>query len=84
MVVVIEIQRRRTSIFLMPMTKSQRLNALLDHLSVDEFREAPFGVGLKTALEARDRELIEIVFVFEGRTAAFFRLTKAGMAFRYH
>ena len=58
----------------MGMQKSQRLKLLLEHLVVDEFRAAPTGVGLKTAIEARNRGLVEILI--EGREPVY-RLTEA-------
>jgi hypothetical protein len=63
----------------MSLSQKERLKALLDHLAVDELRDTPPGVGLKTVIEARDLGLIEIVK--QGRTLVFC-LTKAGQAAR--
>lgn len=64
---------------IMYLNRTQRLEVLLNYLTATELRGAPTGVGLRTALEARDLGLVEIVM--KGRVAAF-RLTEAGKAAR--
>lgn len=64
---------------IMYLNRTQRLEVLLNHLTATELRGAPTGVGLRTALEARDLGFVEIVM--KGRVAAY-RLTKAGTAAR--
>lgn len=59
--------------------KSTRLSTLLSHLAADEYRVAPLGVGLKTALEGRELGLIEINL--DGRKPLY-RLTEVGLAYR--
>lgn len=61
------------------MNHTERLGLLLRHLVEDQFRSAPTGVGLKTAINARENGLVEIDF--QGRNA-FYRLTEAGAKVR--
>jgi len=59
----------------MSLGPAARLQKLIDHLATDRFLGFPDGVGLKTAIQARDLGLVE----FSGATGKWsFRLTKRG------
>ncbi|KQS74513.1 hypothetical protein [Rhizobium sp. Leaf383] len=64
----------------MRVPKTDRQKKLLAALATYELRKAPKGVGLKTAIVARDLGLVEIEM--DGRIPSY-RLTKAGRTERF-
>lgn len=59
----------------MSLGRAARLLKLIDHLDTGRFLACPDGVGLKTAIQARDLGLVE----FSGGTGKWtFRLTERG------
>lgn len=61
------------------MGPAKRLQTLIDHLDADQFRVCPPGVGLKTAIEARELGLVEFK---EERGRWSYRLTQRGCEYK--
>ncbi len=59
---------------------TKRLHALIDHLDAVQFRLCPTGVGLKTAIRARDLGFVE--FDDDEADRWTYRLTDKGAAYR--
>lgn len=57
----------------------KRLQTLIDHLDTEEYRTCPHGVGLKTAIQARELGLVEFK---EERGRWTYRLTERGENYR--
>jgi DNA-binding PadR family transcriptional regulator len=58
----------------------KQLQTLIDHLDTVEFRVCPHGVGLKTAIRARELGLVE--FKGEERGRWTYRLTPRGWDYK--
>ncbi|WP_147324549.1 hypothetical protein [Shinella sp. WSJ-2] len=59
---------------------TKRLHALIDYLDTVQFRRCPTGVGLKTAIRARDLGLVE--FDDDEADRWTYRLTDKGAEYR--